>query len=136
MTEKYELQVYPSPILKERAAIVTAFPADLKEKTDAMLEIMYENNGIGLAGNQMGIAQRIVVADLSPDKNEPRVFINPELLDASAERESNEEGCLSFPEIYEPVMRAKSVIVKYQDLEGVSHEEEMFELLGRCLQHE
>lgn len=136
MTTTYELQVYPAAVLKQRASEVSSFDDELKQKVEAMFEIMYEFNGIGLAGNQAGIAQRIVVTDLSPDKDGGRVFINPEVVEASAERESCEEGCLSFPEIYEPVMRAKAIKLKYQDLDGASHEEEMDELMARCLQHE
>ncbi len=136
MTNKYKLQVYPALVLKQRAKEVLDFNQDLKEKTDAMFEIMYEYNGIGLAGNQAGIAERIVVVDLGKEQDQGRVFINPEIIEAGADRESSEEGCLSFPDIYEPVMRSKAIKIKYVDLQGNSHEEEMDGLLARCLQHE
>src|SRR6185312_8925775 len=101
-------------------------------------ETMYAAPGIGLAAIQIGVARRVVVMDLAKkdDPPERRVFINPEVISASVETATYEEGCLSIPEYYEEVARPSSVKVKYLDLDGKQHEVDAAGLLATCLQHE
>jgi len=103
-----------------------------------MFETMYEAPGIGLAAIQVGVPRRIITMDLSKDEGpqEPRVFINPELLWASDETATYEEGCLSIPEYYEEVTRPAQVRVAYLDLEGKEQMLDANGLLATCLQHE
>ena len=103
-----------------------------------MFETMYEAPGIGLAAIQIGVPARVVTMDLSKkeEEQEPRVFINPEILWTSDETATYEEGCLSIPEFYEEVERPAQVRVKYLDLEGREQLLEAKGLLATCLQHE
>ena len=111
---------------------------EIKALVADMFETMYEAPGIGLAAIQVGVPRRIITMDLSKDEapQEPRVFINPELLWTSDETATYEEGCLSIPEFYEDVERPAQVRVKYLDLEGREQELEANGLLATCLQHE
>jgi peptide deformylase len=99
---------------------------------------MYDAPGIGLAAIQIGEPRRIVTMDLAKkdEPKEPQVFINPEIVAHSGEKNIHEEGCLSIPEYYEEVERPASVKVKYMDLDGKQHEIEATGLLATCLQHE
>jgi peptide deformylase len=99
---------------------------------------MYDAPGIGLAAIQIGVPRRVVAMDLSKkdEAQEPRVFINPEILWRSDEKATYEEGCLSIPEFYEEVERPAQVRVKFLDLEGREQELEASGLLATCLQHE
>jgi peptide deformylase len=96
---------------------------------------MYAAPGIGLAATQINIQKRLVVIDISEDKSEPYIFINPEIIQKEGERE-HEEGCLSVPEAYELVTRADTVRVSALDREGTFFELEADELLATCIQHE
>ena len=96
---------------------------------------MYENNGIGLAATQVNISKRLVVIDLSEDKNEPIYLINPEIL-SSEGTEVSQEGCLSVPEYYDSVTRAEKITYRYQDLQDTVIESEAAGLLSICIQHE
>jgi peptide deformylase len=100
-----------------------------------MFETMYEAPGIGLAATQVNVHQRLIVIDTSELKNEPQVFINPEIL-ARDGVEVTEEGCLSVPQVFEAVQRAARVRVRAQDRHGVASERELDGLLAVCLQHE
>ena len=100
-----------------------------------MLETMYAAPGIGLAATQVNVQKRIVVMDLSEEKNRPQVFINPTLLEREGESES-EEGCLSVPGFYEAVQRAARVRVSALDLDGEPFELDASGLLAVCVQHE
>jgi len=153
-----EIIEIPDPRLKQVSAPVTAFGDDLKTLVADMFETMYDAPGIGLAAIQVGVAQRVLVIDLQPDdpdaepevctahgdhhhthqptRKEPRVFINPEILEPSEETVLYNEGCLSVPEIYAEVERAARVRARWQDLDGTVHEEEMTGLMAICLQHE
>ncbi|MCG7963291.1 MAG: peptide deformylase [Candidatus Thiodiazotropha taylori] len=102
---------------------------------DDMLETMYQAPGIGLAATQVNVAKRVVVIDLSEEKNEPLCLINPEIIERDG-IEQMEEGCLSVPGIFETVSRADKIRFKALDRDGVPFEEEAEGLLAVCVQHE
>ena len=153
-----EILEVPDPRLKTVSAPVDTFDAALKTLVADMFETMYAANGIGLAAIQVGVPLRVLVIDLQPEdpdaepeectahgghshthqplKKEPRVFVNPEILDPAEEHNVYQEGCLSVPEIYADVERPKTCRVRWQDLDGNVHEEEMEGLLATCIQHE
>jgi peptide deformylase len=110
----------------------------LKTLVADMFATMYDAPGIGLAAIQVGVPRRVVTLDLAKkdDPQDPRVFINPEILATSEETATYEEGCLSIPEFYENVTRPAQVRVKYLDLDGKPQELEANGLLATCLQHE
>ncbi len=147
----------PDPRLKTISKPVDTFDDQLKILVADMFETMYAAHGIGLAAIQVGIPLRVLVIDLQPDdedaepepcdhdghhhhhqptKKEPRIFINPEILDPSAETKSYQEGCLSVPDIYADVERPAACRVRWHDLEGKVHEEPMDDLMAVCIQHE
>ncbi|MFM2300596.1 MAG: hypothetical protein RLZZ84_332 [Pseudomonadota bacterium] len=148
----------PDPLLKQISASVTQFDDELKALVADMFETMYDAPGIGLAAIQIGVPLRALVIDLQPDdpdaepevctahgghshthqpvKREPRVFINPEILDPSQEYTVYQEGCLSVPEVYADVERPSRIRARWQDLDGTVHEEDMDGLMATCLQHE
>jgi peptide deformylase len=103
-----------------------------------MFETMYDAPGIGLAAIQVGEPRRIVTMDLAKkdEPKEPQVFINPEIVSHSGEKNTHEEGCLSIPEYYEEVERPAAVKLRYLDLDGKPHEVEADGLLATCIQHE
>jgi len=100
-----------------------------------MFETMYKAPGIGLAAPQVNLAQRIVVIDISRECNEPRIFINPEILERQG-KDVMEEGCLSVPDTYETVERASWIKVRAQDVDGQFFELACEGLLAVCVQHE
>jgi len=100
-----------------------------------MLETMYDAPGIGLAATQVNVHERILVIDISDDKNDPTVLINPEILEKDGDQEFD-EGCLSVPGIYETVHRAENIRVKALNKEGKSFEMGAHGLLAVCIQHE
>ncbi|MDE2219415.1 MAG: peptide deformylase [Gammaproteobacteria bacterium] len=126
---------FPDPRLRTRAAPVQVFDAALAQLIDDMFETMYAAPGIGLAATQVNVHRRLIVIDISDAHDEPQVFINPEILERSGS-ELSEEGCLSVPEVYEPVERAAKVRVRAQDRAGQFFERELDGLLAVCLQHE
>jgi peptide deformylase len=126
---------YPDPRLRTIAAPVTRFDAALKQQVEDMFETMYAAPGIGLAATQVDWHHQLIVIDVSEEKNERHVFINPQILEKHG-KASGQEGCLSVPGIYDDVARAERVRVRYQDADGASHEQELDGLLGVCLQHE
>jgi peptide deformylase len=153
-----EIIEIPDPLLKQVSAPVTEFDGALKTLVADMFETMYDAPGIGLAAIQVGVPLRVLVIDLQPDdpdaepevctahggeehthqptKKEPRVFINPEILDPSEELSVYNEGCLSVPEIYAEVERPARIRARWQDIDGKVHEEDMEGLMATCLQHE
>ncbi|MEE4152532.1 MAG: peptide deformylase [Erythrobacter sp.] len=155
-----EILEVPDPRLKTVSSPVEPheFDDDLRTLVADMFETMYAHNGIGLAAIQVGVPKRLVVMDLQePDEDaEPiseeredgstrlrqpvisdqRIFVNPEILDPSRELAPYEEGCLSVPEILAEVVRPATCRVRYQDLDGKTHEEEMTGLMATCIQHE
>lgn len=126
---------YPDPRLRKPGLVVETIDESVRALVDDMLETMYAAPGIGLAATQVNVQKRIVVMDVSEEKNKPLVFINPNLLDREGEAES-EEGCLSVPGFYEAVMRAQRVRVSALDRFGEPFELEASGLLAVCIQHE
>jgi peptide deformylase len=126
---------YPDPRLRTRAQPVTQFDAALKSRIADMFETMYAAPGIGLAASQIDWHHRLIVIDVSEDKSQPLVLINPEILERSGQA-SGEEGCLSVPGIYDDVPRAERVRVRAQDADGQVFEQELTGMLAVCVQHE
>jgi peptide deformylase len=126
---------FPDPRLTTVANEVQNFDSELKKLIEDMTETMYSANGIGLAATQVNVHKRLLVLDVSEDQDQPRVYINPQLVSKSGEQ-IHEEGCLSVPGIYASVKRAEKVIVKAQDSEGKTFEEQLEGLHAVCLQHE
>lgn len=143
----------PDPRLKTISTPVTEFDDVLKALVDDMFETMYDAPGIGLAAIQIGVPKRVLVIDLQepaggaddhehgehcnhePVRN-PRVFVNPQILDPSPEHSIYSEGCLSVPDQYADVERPATIRARWQDLEGNVHQEDMHGLMATCLQHE
>ncbi len=126
---------YPDDRLRTVAKPVDSVNAEIKQLVADMLDTMYAENGIGLAATQVNVHQRVVVIDVSEDRNEPMVFINPEIISRSGDT-SYEEGCLSVPQSYGKVERAAEITVKALDKNGNPFELKADGLLAICLQHE
>jgi peptide deformylase len=126
---------YPDPRLRRKANPVPEVTNDIRRLVDDMAETMYQAPGIGLAAIQVNEAWRIVVIDISETRNQLRVFINPEILSREGEQE-REEGCLSVPGIYEPVIRAHRIRVRALDRDGQPFEFDAEGMLATCIQHE
>jgi peptide deformylase len=126
---------FPDERLRKKAVAIKVVDESIKQLADDMLQTMYEARGIGLAATQVNIQQRIIVIDISEEKNEPLYFINPEIIEKNGVEES-EEGCLSVPGFYEKVKRAEHVKIKALDKDGKSFELHARDLLAVCLQHE
>lgn len=153
-----EIIEIPDPRLKQISKPVETFDDALKTLVADMFDTMYDAPGIGLAAIQVGVPLRVLVIDLQPDdpdaepevctshgdhhhthqptRREPRVFINPEILDPSEEHIVYNEGCLSVPEIYADVERPARIRARWQDLDGQPHEEALDGMMAICLQHE
>jgi peptide deformylase len=133
------------------------FGPELDQLVEDMFETMYDAPGIGLAAIQVGVPKRVLVIDLQPDdpdappvecshdghkhthpatKKEPRVFINPVIVNPADDLSVYQEGCLSVPEIYADVQRPATCTVRYQDMDGNTHEEALDGLMATCIQHE
>ncbi len=126
---------YPDPRLRNVARPVEVIDDEILGAARNMLETMYDEGGIGLAAIQVDIRKRIIVIDLSEERNSPLFLVNPEITLAEG-TEKMQEGCLSVPEFYEYVERAEKIHYRYQDLDGAHHEEEADGLLAVCIQHE
>lgn len=126
---------YPDPRLKKVAAPVTTFGPDIQRLVRDLAETMYAAPGVGLAATQVDVHKRVIVIDISEARDELRVFINPEILEAQGEAEC-EEGCLSVPGYYDKVTRAANVRVRAQDEHGKPFELAADGLLAVCIQHE
>ena len=126
---------YPDPRLRTKALPVGTVDAPLRDLIDDMLETMYAAKGIGLAATQVNVHQRLLVADISEERNEPRVFINPEILLRDGV-ETSQEGCLSVPGYYDDVERAARIRVRALGRDGKAFEEDLDGLLAVCVQHE
>ncbi len=158
-----EILEVPDPRLKIVSEPVKPeeFNDELKTLVADMFETMYDAPGIGLAAIQVGVPKRLLVIDLQepdtdaepeecdhdhgdgegshkhyPVKNNPRVFVNPEILDPAEDLATYQEGCLSVPEIYADIDRPATCRVRYQDVEGKTHEEDLDGLMATCIQHE
>lgn len=152
-----EILEVPDPRLKTVSTPVEVFDDDLRTLVDDMFETMYAANGIGLAAIQVGVPKRLLVIDLQPEdpdaepepcdhdghhhhhqptRKEPRVFVNPEILEPAEDLATYQEGCLSVPDIFADVDRPARCRVRWQDLDGNTHEEVMEGIAATCIQHE
>jgi len=138
------LVILPDSVLRQVSAPVLSVTPEIKKLVADMFDTMYDAPGIGLAAIQIGVPSRVVTIDLAkpapegeePVPKDPQVFINPEIVWASDEINTHEEGCLSIPEYYEEVDRPASIKVRYMDIDGKNHEIEAEGILATCLQHE
>ena len=128
---------FPDQDLRIKAKPVETFDEELKTLTDDMFETMHSVNGIGLAATQIGVAKQVAVIDISPEKNEPLVIVNPaiQILDPS-KTEDYDEGCLSVPGFFEKISRPSDIKLSYQDLNGQKQEIKPEGLLTKVVQHE
>ena len=127
---------YPDPRLHKVAKPVAAVDDRIRTLTQDMLATMYDASGIGLAATQIDVHERVIVIDVSEERNEPMVIINPEILWASDEKQLGDEGCLSVPGIYDGVERSVAVKIKALNEKGESREIDAEGLLAICIQHE
>jgi len=126
---------YPDPRLRTVAKAVGTVDDNLRRLIDDMIETMYAARGVGLAATQVNVHLRLLVADVSEEKNTPLVYINPEIVERQ-DVEVSQEGCLSVPGIFEDVSRAQRVRVRALDRDGQSFESDLDGLLAVCVQHE
>jgi peptide deformylase len=127
---------YPDPRLHKVAKPVAVFDARLKKLVADMAETMYEAPGVGLAASQVDVHEQVIVIDTSETRDDLRVFINPEIVWASDERQVYDEGCLSVPGVYDGVERPARIKARALDVDGKSFEVEADGLLAVCIQHE
>ena len=133
---KLTILEFPDPRLRTRAQPVEVVDDALRRLVDDLLETMYAAKGVGLAATQVDVHQRVLVTDISPDRTDPRVFINPQIIERSGSTEA-EEGCLSVPGIYDTLRtRSERVRVRALDRDGQPFELEAEGLLAICVQHE
>jgi peptide deformylase len=126
---------FPDPRLRTRAEPVTVYDAALGKLIDDMLETMYAAPGIGLAATQVDVHQRVLVIDISKERNDPLVLVNPEILTREGEA-SSEEGCLSVPGVFDDIKRAARIRLRAQDRHGGVFERDYEDVLAICVQHE
>ena len=133
----------PDPRLRTISTPVEAVDDELRRLMDDMLETMYDAPGIGLAAIQVGVPKRVLVIDLQDEDPEtgerqraPMFFVNPEIVEESDEQSVYSEGCLSVPEMFADVERPAAIRARWQDYDGVQHDEQLDGLLATCLQHE
>jgi peptide deformylase len=127
---------YPDPKLHKVAKPIAAVDARIQTLVADMLETMYDAKGIGLAATQVDVHERLIVIDVSEERDQPLVLINPQIVWTSPETHLNEEGCLSVPGIYDGVVRFDAVKVTALDEKGQSRTIQAEELLAVCIQHE
>ncbi len=132
---KLTILEYPDPRLRIQATPIGLFDAGLGQLAKDMLDTMYKSNGVGLAATQVNIHKRMLVCDVSEERNQPHVLVNPRLL-ALTEKTVSQEGCLSVPGIFEDVERARAIRVAFEDTKGAPQELQAEGLLAICLQHE
>jgi len=130
-----EVLHFPDPGLRKKARPVGAVDERIRTLAGNMLETMYAEGGIGLAATQVNVQQRVVVMDLSAERDAPVILINPEILTTEGHAES-QEGCLSVPGYFDVVERAEQVRYRYQDADGKPVEQTASGLMAICLQHE
>jgi len=132
------INTYGSPVLRDKALPVTTVTPEIRQLISDMFETMYAAEGIGLAAPQVGESIRLFIIDLHPmdAKEGRRVFINPELLEFSDEKDVYDEGCLSIPTVREDVVRPTAVRIKYQTPDGEDRNEWIDTFLARVIQHE
>lgn len=142
-----EILTFPNPVLRQKCTPVETFDKELQTLSENLLDTMYDAPGVGLAANQVGVLKRILVIDIDFDiegdddesrkiiNKKPHIYINPVLISKSGSTVFK-EGCLSVPGFNEQVSRFEKVTVKYQDMKGAFHEENLDGLLAIALQHE
>ncbi|MFQ3243772.1 MAG: peptide deformylase [Arenicella sp.] len=130
-----EILVYPDQRLRTVAKPVDVVDDSIRQLVKDMTETMYDANGIGLAATQVDVHKQVIVMDLSEERNQPRVLINPTIIEQEGEQEYD-EGCLSVPEYYAPVKRAESINITALDEQGEIYQLEAEGLLAVCIQHE
>jgi len=130
-----DILIVPDPRLRRKASPVDAVDDDLRQLVGDMFETMYEAPGIGLAAVQVNVLKRVIVMDISEDRDQPLCLINPEIVEASG-TQICEEGCLSVPEVFAEVQRAEQVRVRALDRDGEVFEMDADGLLAVCIQHE
>lgn len=133
---KLDILEFPDERLRTKAAPVDVVDDEVRTLVDDMLETMYDARGIGLAATQVDVHRRVIVIDVSDDRSQPLVLINPQYTPLGDEREPMQEGCLSIPEYYAEVPRALRVHLKALDRDGQPYELEADGLLAHCIQHE
>jgi len=126
---------FPDKRLRTKAKEVTVFDEKISTLVDDMFDTMYDFKGVGLASTQINVHQRVIVIDVSEEKDAPLCLINPEIIEKQGTEES-EEGCLSVPGFFENVTRAEKIKIKALDKQGEPFELEADELLSVCIQHE
>ena len=133
-----KIVIEPDPILRKKSKILEKVDNDLRKLLDDMLETMYSAPGIGLAAVQIGILKRLIVIDISKekDKKNPLFLINPEIISKSENTSTHEEGCLSLPGHFAEIERPAECHIKYIDYEGKEKEIKASGLLSTCIQHE
>ena len=138
--KNYNIIYVPDPVLKQTAHPVDQINDDIRAQMDGMLQAMYDAPGIGLAANQVGLLNRVLVMDLSNrddgEEAAPICMANPEIIHASEQKSVMQEGCLSIPGQLGDVERPAKVVVKYWDYDGKEAELEAEGLLSHCVQHE
>jgi peptide deformylase len=127
---------YPDPRLHKLAKPVQTVDARIKTLVADMLETMYDAKGIGLAATQIDVHERLIVIDISEQRDQPLVLINPAIIWNSADKHINEEGCLSVPGIYDNVERFDAVKVEHLDANGARQSVQADGMLAVCIQHE
>jgi peptide deformylase len=132
---RLQILEYPDPRLRTKAKPVEVFDAALAQFVQDMFETMYAAPGVGLAATQVDFHKRLIIMDVSEDKQDPRVYCNAEILSSAGEGVT-EEGCLSVPGIFDEVKRAATVRARAQDVTGKTFEVELDGLAAVCLQHE
>ena len=132
---KLKILEFPDPRLRTKATPVEVVDDALRELIGDMFETMYDAPGIGLAATQVDVHKRLLVTDVSPDKSEPYVLINPEIIEKDGVTVTD-EGCLSVPGYYEEVERAEHIRLRFLDRDGKEQEMEAEGLLAVCIQHE
>ena len=133
---KLHILRYPDPRLHTVAKPVAAVDARVRKLADDMFETMYEAAGIGLAATQVDVHERLITIDVSEERDQPMVLINPEIVWASDEKRVGDEGCLSVPGIYDGVERSIAIKVQALDLDGKLQVYEAEGMLAVCIQHE
>ena len=131
-----KILIFPDPKLRKVAKKIVKFDKSLELLAQNMLITMYEAEGIGLAATQIDVHIRLVVMDLSEERNEPRVFVNPEYTILDKSPFTYEEGCLSIPGFNEEISRPSKILLKWQDLQGNFHEDRPDGIFTVCAQHE
>ena len=137
MAKKLKILIFPDPRLRKVAEMVTKFDKSLEILAEDMLETMYDANGIGLAATQVNKHIRLIVMDLSEERNEPKIFVNPSFKILKGHKMYEfEEGCLSIPGFNETIARPDKIELKWQDINGKVYTDTPEGLLTVCIQHE